>query len=84
MNIAKSIILNQLFLFLLFKPKYKEIILEEIEKNLKEGPAYYDVEEYTDQTLKAIGRRNNKRKKHLNCYKMKYHMEFLWKLKKWN
>ena len=32
--------------------KYKEIILEEIEKNLKSGPAYYDVEEYTDQTLR--------------------------------
>ncbi len=36
------------------KPKYKEIILEEIEKNLKEGPAYYDVEEYTDQTLRQL------------------------------
>lgn len=31
-----------------------EIILEEIEKNLKEGPAYYDIEEYTDQTLKDL------------------------------
>ncbi len=31
-----------------------EIILEEIEKNLKEGPAYYDTEEYTDQTLRDI------------------------------
>lgn len=31
-----------------------EIILEEIEKNLKEGPAYYDMEEYTDQTLKDL------------------------------
>ena len=30
--------------------KYKEIILNEIEKNLNPGPAYYDVEEYTDQT----------------------------------
>ncbi len=35
--------------------KYKEIILEEIEKNLKEGPAYYDIEEYTDQTLRQLG-----------------------------
>lgn len=31
-----------------------EIILEEIEKNLKEGPAYYDIEEYTDQTLRDL------------------------------
>lgn len=31
-----------------------EVILEEIEKNLKEGPAYYDVDEYTDQTLRDI------------------------------
>ncbi|MCI8759850.1 MAG: GTPase Era [Clostridia bacterium] len=34
--------------------KYKEVILEEIEKNLKPGPAYYDVEEYTDQTLRQL------------------------------
>lgn len=34
--------------------KYKEIILEEIEKNLKPGPAYYDVDEYTDQTLRQL------------------------------
>lgn len=34
--------------------KYREIILEEIEKNLKEGPAYYDQEEYTDQTLRQL------------------------------
>lgn len=34
--------------------KYKEIILEEIEKNLKPGPAYYDIEEYTDQTLRQL------------------------------
>ncbi len=31
-----------------------EIILEEIEKNLKEGPAYYDIEEYTDQTSRQL------------------------------
>ncbi len=31
-----------------------EIILEEIEKNLKEGPAYYDIEEYTDQTARQL------------------------------
>lgn len=36
------------------KPKDTEVILEEIEKNLKEGPAYYDVDEYTDQTLRDI------------------------------
>ncbi len=35
-------------------PKYKEIILDEIEKNLKQGPAYYDIEEYTDQTLRQL------------------------------
>ena len=34
--------------------KYKEIILDEIESNLKEGPAYYDIEEYTDQTLRQL------------------------------
>ena len=31
-----------------------EILLEEIEKNLKYGPAYYDVEEYTDQTTRQL------------------------------
>lgn len=31
-----------------------EVILEEIEKNLKEGPAYYDIEEYTDQTSRQL------------------------------
>ena len=34
--------------------KYRDIILEEIEKNLKPGPAYYDKEEYTDQTLRQL------------------------------
>ena len=34
--------------------KYKETILDEIEKNLKEGPAYYNIEEYTDQTLRQL------------------------------
>ena len=34
--------------------KYKEIVLGEIEKNLKEGPAYYDIEEYTDQTMRQL------------------------------
>ena len=36
------------------KQKYKEIVLEEIEKNLKTGPRYYDEEEYTDQTLRQL------------------------------
>lgn len=31
-----------------------EVILEEIEKNLKYGPAYYDIEEYTDQTTRQL------------------------------
>ena len=34
--------------------KYKNIILDEIEKNLKAGPAYYYIEEYTDQTLRQL------------------------------
>ena len=34
--------------------KYREITLDEIEKNLQEGPAYYDTEEYTDQTLRQL------------------------------
>ena len=36
------------------KSKYKDIVLDEIEKNLKPGPAYYDKEEYTDQTMRAL------------------------------
>ena len=36
------------------KEKYRNIILDEIEKNLKPGPAYYDIEEYTDQTLRQL------------------------------
>lgn len=36
------------------KAKYKNEILDEIEKNLKIGPAYYDIEEYTDQTLRQL------------------------------
>ena len=35
------------------KNKYKEVVLDEIEKNLKPGPAYYDQDEYTDQTLSS-------------------------------
>ena len=34
--------------------KYREIVLDEIEKNLKQGPAYYDTEEYTDQTMRQL------------------------------
>lgn len=36
------------------KNKYKDIVLDEIEKNLKPGPEYYNIEEYTDQTLRQI------------------------------
>ena len=36
------------------KEKYREVILEEIETNLKPGPAYYDTEEYTDQTMRTL------------------------------
>lgn len=36
------------------KGKNLEDILIEIERNLKEGPAYYDIEEYTDQTLRNL------------------------------
>ena len=34
--------------------KYRNIILDEIEKNLKVGPAYYDIEQYTDQTMRQL------------------------------
>ena len=37
-----------------FKNKYKEIVLDEIENNLKMGPAYYNIDEYTDQTLRQL------------------------------
>ena len=36
------------------KGKNTEIILDEIEKNLKPGPPFYDVEEYTDQTARQL------------------------------
>ena len=36
------------------KEKYRDVILSEIQKNLKEGPAYYDIEEYTDQTMRQL------------------------------
>ena len=36
------------------KEKYRDVILDEIEKNLKPGPAYYNIEEYTDQTLRQL------------------------------
>ncbi len=36
------------------KAKYRDIILDEIEKFLKPGPAYYDTEEYTDQTMRQL------------------------------
>ena len=31
-----------------------EVLLDEIEKNLKPGPAYYDIDEYTDQTTRQL------------------------------
>ena len=37
-----------------YQEKYRNIILDEIEKNLKPGPASYDIEEYTDQTLRQL------------------------------
>lgn len=36
------------------KKKNLDVLLEEIEKHLKPGPAYYDTEEYTDQTLRQL------------------------------
>ena len=36
------------------KAKYKNEVLDEIEKCLKKVPAYYDIEEYTDQTLRQL------------------------------
>ena len=36
------------------KEKYRDVILDEIENNLKPGPAYYNTEEYTDQTLRQL------------------------------
>lgn len=34
--------------------KYREIVLEEIEKLLSVGPKYYEEDEYTDQTMRQI------------------------------
>lgn len=34
--------------------KYREVVLTEIEQHLNSGPAYYDSEEYTDQTLRQL------------------------------
>ena len=36
------------------KNKNLDVIIDEIKKNLKEGPAYYDMEEYTDQTVRQL------------------------------
>ena len=36
------------------KNKNIEDIIDEIKKNLNEGPAYYDIEEYTDQTIRQL------------------------------
>ena len=37
-----------------YKKKEVDTILEEVEKLLKEGPAYYDIDEYTDQTGRQL------------------------------
>lgn len=36
------------------KSKNLDVLLDEIELNLKPGPAYYNTEEYTDQTLRQL------------------------------
>ncbi len=36
------------------KGKNLDVLLDEIELNLKPGPAYYNTEEYTDQTLRQL------------------------------
>ncbi len=36
------------------KGKYSDVVLDEIEKNLKPGPRYYEEDEYTDQTLRQM------------------------------
>ena len=36
------------------KNKNVVTILDEIEKHIKEGPAYYDIDEYTDQTARQL------------------------------
>ena len=36
------------------KNKNIEDIIDEIKKNLNEGPEYYDIEEYTDQTMRQL------------------------------
>lgn len=36
------------------KNKNLDVLLDEIETHLKPGPAYYDTEEYTDQTLRQL------------------------------
>jgi len=36
------------------KEKYRKVVLDEIENNLNIGPAYYNIEEYTDQTLRQL------------------------------
>ena len=45
-----------------YQEKYRNIILDEIEKNLKPGPAYYDIEEYTDQTLRQLSEETKREK----------------------
>ena len=46
--------INEMYAKTSLKEKYRDVILDEIEKNLKPGPAYYNTEEYTDQTLRQL------------------------------
>ena len=62
------------------KNKNLDVLLDEIEAHLKPGPAYYDTEEYTDQTLRQLAEETIREKalKLLNdevphgIYKMKF------------
>lgn len=36
------------------QPNKVQVVLDEIEKHLKPGPAYYDIDEYTDQTERQL------------------------------
>lgn len=48
--------------------KYRDVILDEIEKHLNPGPEYYDIDEYTDQTLRQLAEETI-REKALKCLK---------------
>ena len=44
------------------KGQENEEILKQIEKHLPQGPAYYDIEEYTDQTARQLAEENIREK----------------------